>query len=81
MTETNSAEMNKGLIERLLSDMNDKDSELEINLRNFRVSLPNTLLSLELSGLLTVNVHVRDLTATEKDALAARRVAVPQIGQ
>jgi hypothetical protein len=74
MEETKAVEVNRHFLERLLSDMNGKDSEVEVHLRNFRVSVPNTGISLELSGLVTLNVHMRDLTAPEKDALAARRI-------
>ena len=53
--------------------MTDKNSELEINLRNFSVRVPRTGLSLELSGLVTVSMRMRTLTGPEKNSLAAKR--------
>jgi hypothetical protein len=74
MAETQRTEIEHGILERLLADMTDKNSELEINLHNFSVKVPRTGLSLELSGLVTVSMRMRDLTASEKNAPGAKRL-------
>lgn len=76
MSENKNPAMEQGILERLLADMTDKHSEVEINLQNFTVKVPKTGLSLELSGLLTVSMHMRDLTGPERNSPAGKRLPV-----
>jgi len=77
MAETKDAgEIGRGLLEGLFEALADKHSQLDINLQGLSVRLPSTQLSVELNGLVTLTVHMRDLTEDEKRASAARNVTV-----
>lgn len=75
MTDPTNEEV-KGPYQGLLQALGDKHTEFDINLQNVNVRLPHAGISLELNGLLTLTVHMRDLTEDEKKASAAKNVAV-----
>jgi hypothetical protein len=77
MAETRGAgEIEKGILEGLFEALADKHSQLDINLQGLNIKLPSTQLSVELNGLVTLTVHMRDLTEDEKKASAARNVTL-----
>ncbi len=65
-----------GLFEGVLETLADKHSQLDISLQNLRVDLPNTRLSVEINGIVTVTAHVRDLTEDERKASSDRNIAL-----
>jgi hypothetical protein len=60
----------------LLQSLADKHSQLDIRLQHVNVALPRAGVSIELNGLVSVSVHMRDLTEDEKKALAAKNVSM-----
>jgi hypothetical protein len=66
----------RGVIAGLLEALADKHSELNINLQKVTIKLPNMQVGVELDGLITVTVHMRNLTDDEKRASAARNVGM-----
>ena len=77
MAETKDVgDVGRGILEGLFEALADKHSQLDINLQGLSVRLPSTQLSVELNGLVTLTVHMRDLTEDEKKASAARNVTV-----
>lgn len=65
-----------GLFEGVLETLADKHSQLDISLQNLRVDLPNTKISVEINGTVTVTAHVRNLTDDERKASSDRNVAL-----
>ena len=57
-----------GLVEGLVTALADHHGQLDIRLQKVQLSMPGTPLGLELSGKVTVSVHLRDLTPEEKHA-------------
>jgi hypothetical protein len=74
MTDGNTANA-KDAVEGLIHSLVDRQSQLDIQLKGLTLSWPGTPLSLQLSGTLTVSVHMRELTDDEKEAHAAATVA------
>lgn len=68
--------MESGLFAGLFETLADKHSQLDMNFQQVNVRFPNTGMTVELNGLVTLTVHMRELTADEKKASAARNVAV-----
>lgn len=66
---------NRGAVEGLIEALKDQHSELEVRLEGMTLSLPGTHLSIQMSGTLTVSVHMRELTDQEKEAYASANVA------
>ncbi len=52
----------------------DKYSQLDINFQKTTLKIPGIQQTLELNGLVTLTVHLRDLTEEEKRASAERNV-------
>jgi hypothetical protein len=78
MSETKENEpghMEKGALAGLLEALANKHSELDLDFQKVTVTLPNMNMSVELNGLISVSVHMRDMTEEEKKALAAKNVA------
>lgn len=65
----------KGAVEGLIDALVDRQSQLDVRLRDVTLSLAGTHLALQLSGTVTVSVHMRELTKEEKGAHAAANVA------
>ena len=76
MSEKSTGQQAAGLFESVLEALADKHSQLDINLQNVSVRLPNAKISVEISGLVTVTAHVRDLTEDERRASSSRNVAL-----
>jgi hypothetical protein len=65
----------QGWLEGLVEALADKHSQVDINFNGVTMRLPNSPVGVELNGLLTLTVHMRDLTDDEARASAARNVA------
>ncbi len=74
MTEGGEA-ISKDMVEGIIDALTDRQSQLDIQLKGFTLSVPGTPLSLRFSGTLTVSVHLRELTDDEKAAHAAATIA------
>ncbi len=69
-------ESGKGPYQGLVEAIADKYTQFDVNLQGVNVTLPRSGISLELNGLVTLTVHVRELTADEKRASAAKNVSM-----
>ena len=77
MDESKEAEdMEKGIFEGLIEALSDKHSQLDMNFQHARVNLLGSQLGWELNGVLSLTVHMRELTEDEKRASAEKNVAV-----
>jgi len=66
----------KPMVSELLGALSDKHTQIDINLQGMNVRFPNTGMSVEFDGLLTITSHVRDMTDEEKKASATKNVAL-----
>ena len=69
------SENGPGWLEGFVEALADRHSQFDINFNGVTVKLPNSPVGVELNGILTLTVHMRDLTADEARASAARNVA------
>ncbi|MCL5672374.1 MAG: hypothetical protein JRM79_04980 [Nitrososphaerota archaeon] len=77
MNESREAEdIEKGLFEGLIEALSDKHSQLDINFQHAKMNLLGSQLGCELNGVLSVSVHMRELTEDEKRASAEKNVAL-----
>jgi len=76
MAEPKNMVEGKGPYEGLVNAIADKYTEFDINLQRVNVTLPRSGISLELNGLVSLTVHVRELTDDEKKASAAKNVSM-----
>lgn len=65
----------KGLFEGMISALANKHSELELNFDRTTLRFPTLQMSVELSGAITLSVHMRDMSEEEKKALASKKIA------
>lgn len=63
-------------LEGLIESLADKHSQLDINFQKTNIKLPGIEKSVEIDGLVTFSVHVRDLTEEEKKASSKKNVVV-----
>lgn len=71
------AGVEKNLFEGLIEALADKHSQLDLNFQKVNLSLPGMeQIGVELNGTISLSVHMRDLTSEEKQALAAKNVAL-----
>jgi len=76
MSETRDVgEMGSGLLEGLIEALGDKHSELNLNFQRTRLTVPGTQMGIELNGVVSLTVHMRELTENEKKALAEKNIA------
>jgi hypothetical protein len=68
--------MEKGLVEGLIDALADKHSQLDINFQKTNIRIPGMQVSIELNGIITLTTHLRALTEEEKQASAAKNVAL-----
>jgi hypothetical protein len=73
---SNVEEMEKGLVEGIIDALADKHSQLDINFQKTNIRIPGIQASIELNGIITLTAHVRALTEEEKQASAAKNVAL-----
>jgi hypothetical protein len=76
MAESKNAEEGKGPYQGLVEAIADKYTEFDINLQGVNVKLPRSGISVELNGLVTLTVHMRELSEDEKRASAAKNVKI-----
>ncbi|MDG6924368.1 MAG: hypothetical protein JRN67_13885 [Nitrososphaerota archaeon] len=70
-------ELESGLVEGLVEALANKHSQLDINFQKTGVRiLGMQQLGIELNGVVTLTVHMRDLTEEEKQASATKNVAL-----
>lgn len=70
-------ELESGLVEGLIEALANKHSQLDINFQKTGVRiLGMQQLGIELNGVVTLTVHMRDLTEEEKKASATKNVAM-----
>ena len=72
--ETGALRVDRGLFEGLIEALANKHSELELNLKKVTVSLPSLQMSVELDGVVSLSVHMREMSDEEKKALSAKNV-------
>lgn len=72
---TQSAVMDRGMVEDLIAALSDKHAQLDVQLRSLKINLGGTRLGLEMNGTVTMAVHMRDLTEKERDAHVAHNIA------
>jgi hypothetical protein len=72
----NGVNVEKGLLEGFIEALADKHSQLDVNFQSVSIKIPGMRLGVELNGLITVSVHMRELTDEEKKSSAARNVAI-----
>lgn len=65
-----------GMFGEMFEALADKHSQLDVNLQRVSIRFPQTGMDVELNGLVTLTVHLRELTDDEKRASAAKNVAV-----
>ena len=62
--------------EGLIESLADKHSQLDVHFQNTSIKLPGIEKSLEIDGLVTLSVHVRELTDEEKKASSKKNVVL-----
>ncbi len=65
-----------GFFEGLIESLADKHSQLDINFQKTNIKLPGIEKTLEIDGLVTLSVHVRELTEEEKKASSKKNVVL-----
>ncbi|MGI0092266.1 MAG: hypothetical protein ACREBS_11215 [Nitrososphaerales archaeon] len=68
--------MEKGLFEGLIESLANKHSQLDLNFQSTSIRFPGTQMGVELNGVVTLTVHLRELTEDEKQASATKNVAL-----
>jgi hypothetical protein len=66
----------RSIVVEFLEALSDKHSQIDINLQGMNVRFPNTGMSVEFDGLVTITSHVREMTDDEKKASASKNVAL-----
>jgi hypothetical protein len=66
----------KGFLDGLIGSLADKHSQLDINFQKTNIKLPGLEQSLQIDGLVTLTVHVRELTDEEREASSKRNVVL-----
>jgi hypothetical protein len=69
------ADVTKELVEGLIGALSDKHSQMDLRLNALTLSLGGSRLGLQLSGSVSVAIHMRDLTDGEKEAHVASNIA------
>ena len=72
----NVEEMESGLFEGLIKALGDKHSELDLTFQRTRLTVPGTQMGIELNGVVSLTVHMRELSDNEKNALAEKNIAL-----
>jgi len=75
-TSRHATGIEKSIVTELIGALSDKHTQVDINLQGMNVRFPNTGMSVEFDGLVTITSHVRDMTDDEKKASASKNVAL-----
>ncbi len=70
------ARMEKGFLDGLIESLADKHSQLDINFQKTNIRLPGLEQSVQIDGLVTLSVHVRELTDEERKASSSKNVVL-----
>lgn len=70
------SKMEKGFLDGLIESLGDKHSQLDINFQKTNIKLPGLEQSVQIDGLVTLTVHVRELTEEEKKASSQKNVVL-----
>lgn len=68
VSEERSEEMTQGIVEGVIAALTDKHGQLDIRLRNVVIGMPGARMSVQIDGIVTMSVHMRELTDGEKSA-------------
>ena len=71
-----SSEKETGFLDGLIESLGDKHSQLDVNFQKTQVKLPGIDKYIEIDGLVTFSVHVRELTDEEKRASSRKNVVM-----
>ncbi|MCL5068206.1 MAG: hypothetical protein M1368_07630 [Thaumarchaeota archaeon] len=66
----------KGFLAGIFEALGDKHSQLDINFQRTTIRMPGMQTGVEINGLITISVHMRELTEEEKKASAEKNVAM-----
>ncbi len=69
-------EAERGLFGGLIEALGDKHSQLDINFQHAKMNLIGAQIGLEMNGVVSLTVHMRDLTEDEKKASAEKNVVL-----
>jgi hypothetical protein len=64
----------KGLLEGMITALANKHSELELNFERTTLRFPALQMSVELSGSITLSVHMREMSEDERKALSTKKI-------
>jgi len=66
---------NKNFFEGLITALANKQSQVDLTFQKTSLRFPGTPMSMEISGTITLSVHMRELTDQERQAYASKNVA------
>ena len=70
-----SGEAERNLFEGLITALADKQSQVDLTFNRTSIRFPGTSVGMEISGAISLVVHMRELTDEEKQMLAEKNVA------
>jgi hypothetical protein len=68
-------QMSKGMVEGWIEAIRDKHGQLDIRFQNLSLSVAGGRMGVSVTGGITVSVHMRDLSDSEKDAHVNSQIA------
>ena len=75
MSHRSAESIEKGLFEGMITALANKHSELELNFDKTTLRFPALQMSVEMSGSITLSVHMRDMSEDERKALSSKKIA------
>ena len=73
------AKLEYGLLEGLIEALANKHSELALNFEHTSLGIPSLHTTVEVNGTVRITIHMRELTETERQALAQRNISMATI--
>ena len=73
-TMSKPGEAERNLFEGLITALADKQSQVDLTFNKTSVRFPGTSVGMEINGVISLVVHMRELTDEEKQILAAKNV-------
>jgi len=70
------SKMETGFFDGLIESLADKHSQLDINFQKTNIKLPGLEQSVQIDGVVTLSVHVRELTDEERKASSTKNVVL-----
>jgi hypothetical protein len=61
---------------KLVEAFSNKHGQVDVNLKRLSLRLPGTQIGVDVSGALTLTIHMRELTENEKQSSAAGNIAL-----